>query len=166
MVEKCEEFSCILNDYLDNNLNKSQIESLELHLANCNNCKNELKELKDTIEAIGKLNDMNIPRAKESFASDIINQLKKETKPNGVYYFKYIAASVIAISIVSFAVINFSQPPKATVAVNNTTTITEEEYNEYFSSFNEEEDASLIAKAGFPTDEYGLLDLNGTITDE
>lgn len=166
MIDKCEDFSYLLNDYLDKNLDTDQIESLEQHLANCKSCKQELKELKEIVETVNQLKDITIPEAKETFASDIIAQLKADNKPARISYFKYIAASVIAVSIVSLAVVNFTQPKTTSISQNNVNTITEEEYDDYFSDFTEEQDTFLIAEAGFPTDEYGLIDLDGIITDD
>ena len=166
MIDKCEDFSALLNDYLDNNLDENQIKSLEQHLKSCTNCKEELKDLKETIEKVNQLKDINIPEAKDSFSTDIINQLKSETKPAKIYYFKYIAASVITIGLVSFAVINFTKTEDISVSQNNNNTVTEEEYDEFFATFTEDQDTFLIAEAGYPTDEYGLIDIDGIITDD
>ncbi|MGD9579976.1 MAG: anti-sigma factor [Vampirovibrionia bacterium] len=166
MSGKCDDYSYLLNDYIDKNLNKEELEGLEAHLKNCKNCKEELIELQETVKRIKELSNMKIPDAKETFASEIITQLKEENKTAKRGYLKYIAASVITISLVCFTAVNFLHTEPTKIANNTTENITEEEYTDYFSTITEDNDTFIIAEAGYPTDEYGLIDLDGILTDD
>ena len=168
MNDKCEIFSYLINDYLDGTLSKEDSEKLKQHLSECKDCSEELKELKETIEMVASLKHLNIPETPGSFSQDIISKLEEEKKVIPVFFNKYAAASIIAMVVIGvMAIITFSQDgtnlaenQPQTITKTKPTTYTEtiiaEEYGEDFYTDN-----SIIAETGLPTDDWGLLNLDG-----
>lgn len=161
MNEKCEHFFYLLNDYIDGNLNIEEQEKVNKHLSNCKNCMEEFKELHLTINTIKSLNNIEIPAANEAFASNIITKLNQERFLSQRLKFnipKYAAASILIIAITAFIAINTVNKYNNTVVVNNSNNITSE-YTDDFDALMSQKDTSIIAEAGLPTDQWGLLDL-------
>lgn len=169
MSNNCNYFTEQINDYIDGNLDDNQKTELEKHINICNNCAQELKELKLTVIAIRNLQNIKLPDAKETFSKEIIQQLNADNPAIISFrtpWIKYAAASISVLVIAGLMVFTFWGPISKPVATNQPTNEEIVEYqvaNEFYEVIEENVyyDNSIIADAGFPTDEWGLLDVDG-----
>jgi uncharacterized membrane-anchored protein YhcB (DUF1043 family) len=72
---KCEEIENLLIDYLDNQLDQSQREDVEKHLANCERCLDEMKDLKDIL---GKMDSEKMELPGETLKINFYHMLHAE----------------------------------------------------------------------------------------
>lgn len=161
MNDTCSYFDNLINEYIDGEIDKKEKTTLEAHLQQCKVCSKNLKETELTVKTIRSLKNIEAPEAKEGFSAEIIKQLEKEQKPNNILTFKtmkYVAAAILTIGLISIFIIN--NPDKIITISNTDNNNLNEEYTEDFTSLFYESDSSILADAGFPTDEWGLLDLD------
>lgn len=164
MNDKCDSFIELINDYLDKNLDAKRQRELNEHLDACKECTQELKDLEATLNSIQTLKNLEIPAAKENFAREIIQKLESEKPKSTIIRFsslKYVAASLLAAIIAGFIGIHFWPKNTTPVATNNTEHAVAVEFSNDFDYIIYENDNSVLADAGFPTDEWGLLDIDG-----
>jgi hypothetical protein len=163
MNKNCDNFITQLNDLLDNNIENIEKEELLVHLKTCKSCNQELQELQNTLKAVQSLQKISIPEARDSFASEIILQLESEKTSNKTILlnnYKYIAAGVISLILAGVIIINIngSRPDSISLSTDNVE-ITDTYISDYdYIIYNQ--DTSILAEAGLPTDEWGLLDLD------
>lgn len=86
----CDELKDLLDDYLNNNLDKDNIVELEKHLKNCSDCQNELNAEKKFLELIKQL---EVKKAPMGLSSNVREHLKAEkTQRSEMNIFKNIFA--------------------------------------------------------------------------
>lgn len=162
MGQSCESFYTLLNEYIDGTINSVDGERLDQHIKDCRGCSQELESLKSTINTIKTLKNIEIPQAKETFASEIILKIQEEEKKQNIFFFpkfKVAAASLIIVSLAvffSFHIISNYHKPQLS---NNNKVI--EEYADDFNNILYDSDSSIIAEAGMPTDNLGLIGIDG-----
>jgi predicted anti-sigma-YlaC factor YlaD len=163
MNDNCDKFLEQANELLDGNLDFEEQKKLQEHLKICSNCHQELNELETTLRLVHSLKDFPVLEARETFAEDIITQLEKETTkrhPAFLHKSGLIAATAILALLIAFTMFSLNLQKSPKIATQNTDSGITEEYTENFNQIFREQDNSILAEAGLPTDEWGLLDLD------
>lgn len=163
MNNKCEKILNQIYDHIDKQLSTEEEAAFKKHIEECESCKKELEETKSTIKIVNSLKLIEIPAPDINFSSEVISKIKKENAKNNVTrinFLKPIAAGIVILGVVAITVINFN-PHQATISQKEDHNTVTEEYAEDFDALFYGEDYSLIAESGYPTDKYGLIEING-----
>lgn len=162
MNNRCEKTLNQIYDYIDKQLSAEEEIAFEKHIEECEKCKKELEEAKSMINIVNSLKLMEVPAANINFSSEIINKIKKERSKSNVTrinFLKPIAAGVVILGIVAITMIEFS--PNSCESCLNTQNNTIEEYAEDLEALFYGEEYFVMADTGYPTDQYGLIEING-----
>ncbi len=100
---KCSDVRENLSLYIDGELEKLEAEEIEKHFESCDDCKKEMLFFKDMINAVGSIEEKELP---QNFHSDMMQKIENEEKRQ--YFFKRgvfskmttIAAGVVVIMCV------------------------------------------------------------------
>lgn len=93
----CEDANVLITNYIDNEIEESQLLELEKHLESCADCKELFNDIKDVVSQLQSLPPVELP---EDFHESLMNKIKKDTKLkviNKASKFYYIAALVVAL---------------------------------------------------------------------
>lgn len=159
MKTTCNIYIDQLNDFINKELNTDEEKHLLEHINNCPSCLQELKDLEHSINIIKSLNKNNPPEAKESFRSEIINKIELEkhkvTKIR-LKTFVNIAAGFFIIVLITLIGIKNANILNLGIHENSISS----EYSKDFHAVINEREHSVLAEAGFPTDNWGLIDVD------
>lgn len=141
-LKSCNEVKELFSDYIDNEIDEKDRKNLEEHVEACMDCKNELEYLKKIVNAVGSLDEVELPGDfKETLHEKLVNQKHKMENKNRLLfinnrYFKAFSSVAAAILVIFMArgLINtnqFMNPYKDTKNVNNSSEFKKEnvEYN-------------------------------------
>lgn len=163
MENNCENILSKINDYIDNELLPEEIIAFNKHIKECENCKKELLEAKTTLIMVKSLKELKLPDPDENFTLNIIRKIEEEKAKNKVVKFTFIksfAAGIAILGIVGITLVNF-YPTKGQVSQNSQENAVTKEHAENLKALFYGEENSTLVDAGFPTDQYGLIDTNG-----
>ncbi len=78
----CQQVVELVNDYLEDNLSRSDRRRFEAHLRKCPNCTNYLEQMRATIRATGTLHPDDLtPEVRREFA-DLFRQWREDEGPS------------------------------------------------------------------------------------
>lgn len=78
MTDTCEQIEPMLSAYLDNELDASERETVERHVAHCARCARELDELRGVVNAAEELNAPSVDDAVwDAFLDNVYNRLER-----------------------------------------------------------------------------------------
>ena len=78
----CQQVVELVNDYLEDNLSRSDRRRFEAHLRKCPNCTNYLEQMRATIRATGTLHPDDLtPEVRREF-TDLFRQWREDEGPS------------------------------------------------------------------------------------
>ena len=100
----CQEFTLLIDDYLDGSLDNNQIVSIEKHITECNSCHEKLSQAQDLLNG---LKNIPVPEMSPGFAQRAIRQATEQKQPNEHHRRGFITgfSSAIAAGLVLVLVV-------------------------------------------------------------